>query len=127
MRCLLDTHALIWLLQKDQSLSEGAREAIADADSVYVSLVSLWEIAIKISLGKLTVPYSPGKELRDLMEEAGLQILPVDAGDLDRIVELPFHHRDPFDRMLAVQALSRNLRFLSRDPAFDAYGVERAW
>ncbi len=127
MKVLLDTHALIWLLEGDERLSGSAMEAIRGAESVAVSLASSWEMAIKLSLGKLRTSYGPGRELSGFLADYGFLELNPSEDALDLLRVLPFHHRDPFDRMLAAQALSSGLKLVSRDPVFDVYGVERIW
>ncbi len=125
---LLDTHAFLWLRQGDVRLTDAVRELYADgANDFLLSIASVWEMAIKASIGKLTFP-SP---LRDIIREAGVAqgigLLPVALDHVLRVEHLPFHHRDPFDRCLAAQALEEGLPVVSRDTAFDAYGVKRAW
>ncbi len=120
---LLDTHVFIWYIANDPRLDESTRQLIDDPDcNVYVSVVSGWEIAIKIGLGKLHL----AMQIEDLldMEEHGLRFLDVTRGDVIAYSHLKFpvkDHRDPFDRMLAVQALEHNLLLVSADAVFGAY------
>jgi PIN domain nuclease of toxin-antitoxin system len=123
-RLLVDTDALLWWLDDAPELSAVARAAIADpANQPLVSTASVWEIAIKASLGKLTVP----PELPDEIDDAGFTWLPVGVEHGWAARELPFHHRDPFDRLLIAQALEEHLPLVTRDPHFAAYGVACRW
>jgi len=123
-RFLVDTHAVLWWLEDAPALSGVARAAIADpANEPLVSAASLWEIAIKRSLGKLSVP----EELPDEIVDAGFAWLPVAAAHAWAARDLPPHHRDPFDRILIAQAAHERLPLLTRDERFAAYGVDVRW
>jgi len=126
MRVLLDTHAFLWWVEADVRLSGAAREAIADASDGLLSIASCWEIAIKVGRGRLTLS-RPVNRLGEAVAAGGLHVLPVDLDDVARVATLPFHHRDPFDRMLAAQALNDELVIVSADPIFGKYGVTRVW
>lgn len=128
MRLLLDTHTLLWLVDGDRQLSRSATEVLADpGHELLLSPASYWEIAIKVSLGK----YRLADPLADFIEEAirlyGLTVLPVTAKYAEAIVNLPHHHKDPFDRMLIAQAMVENIGLVSSDKAIDAYSVKRIW
>jgi PIN domain nuclease of toxin-antitoxin system len=128
MRCLLDTHTLLWFLQDAPELPDAVGDRIeAVSTRSWVSMATVWEMAIKISLGKLSVPYSLDEELPGLLEQCGFRTLPLTFVHMGLLSVLPFHHRDPFDRLLAAQAQCEGLVLLSRDEAFDAYGVRRIW
>ena len=118
MRLLLDTHVLIWW-DEGARLRAEAKRAIRDADQVYVSAVSGWEIAIKTALGRL----HPRRTVAEAILVSGFEELPVRLRHAEALGRLPPHHRDPFDRMLAAQALAEGLTVVTRDPAFGAYGV----
>jgi PIN domain nuclease of toxin-antitoxin system len=123
-RLLLDTHALLWWLTDDPALSTPAREAIADPiNEPLVSTASVWEIAIKRSLGKITAP----DDLPDRITDEGFPWLPISADHAWRVRELPLHHRDPFDRLLVAQALAERVPIVTTDPGFGPYGVEVLW
>jgi PIN domain nuclease of toxin-antitoxin system len=125
---LLDTHALLWLLWGDQHLSSTAREVIDDREnSVFISVASLWEMAIKISLGKLKVDGPFEVAVLDLLAPHFIETLPIGSGHLVDLVDLPHRHRDPFDRLLAAQCRADPLKIVSADKVFDQYGVERIW
>jgi PIN domain nuclease of toxin-antitoxin system len=116
---LLDTHVLIWW-DEGRRLAAEARRAIADADSVYVSAASAWEVAIKIGLGRLR----PTRTVEQAVEESGFLELPVTFRHAERVGRLPAHHRDPFDRVLIAQAEVEGLTLVTRDAVFERYGVE---
>jgi PIN domain nuclease of toxin-antitoxin system len=123
-RLLVDTHALLWWLTDDPALSPTARAAIADtANEPLVSSASVWEIAIKRSLGKLTAP----DDLPDQISAGGFGSLAISARHAWQVRELPWHHRDPFDRILVAQALIERLPIVTADPHFGQYGVEVRW
>ena len=122
---LLDTHAVLWLLAGDERLSRRARAAIdASQRPLTVSAVSLWEVAIKRSLGKLSAPADLSRRLTALGQ---IELLPISPLHAEAVGELPWHHRDPFDRMLVAQARMEKLAIVSSDPAFAQYGVDVIW
>jgi PIN domain nuclease of toxin-antitoxin system len=119
LRLLLDTHLLLWWLADDPSLPESARALIGEPDNmIFVSAVSLWEIWLKQSLGKLRLP--AGFEERLAAES--FEKLPLTASQTRHVASLPWHHRDPFDRMLVAQACAENLTLLTADGALTVYG-----
>ena len=120
MILILDSHALLWWLADDVTLSEGARRAIADPSSdVLVSAANVWEIKIKRALG-----ISAPDGLVEAIDAAAFSTLPITAVDAEHAGRLPPHHRDPFDRMLIAQASRLDGVIVSRDQSFAAYGVE---
>jgi PIN domain nuclease of toxin-antitoxin system len=123
-RMLVDTHALLWWLDDAPTLSPAAREAIADpGNEPLVSTASVWEIAIKRSLGKLEAP----EDLLAHIGDAGFAWLAVGAEHAWASRELPLHHRDPFGRLLVTQALVERIPIVTRDERIAAYGVETRW
>jgi PIN domain nuclease of toxin-antitoxin system len=123
-RLLVDTHALLRWLVDDPGLSPAARDTIAErTNEPLVSTASVWEIAIKRSLGKLEVP----DDLPDRISENGFDWLAVAPQHAWQVGELPAHHRDPFDRLLIAQALVEGLPVVTADARFGAYGVEVRW
>jgi PIN domain nuclease of toxin-antitoxin system len=128
VRVLLDTQALVWYAFADPQLATTARAIIADpANEVLVSPASYWEIAIKVSLGKWQL-HQPYPDLIDsLWTVYGFRILPITPEHTGRLIGLPFHHRDPFDRLLAAQALVEGVPRVSSDVVFEQYGVTRVW
>jgi PIN domain nuclease of toxin-antitoxin system len=128
LRFLLDTHSLLWFLAGDESLSARVRRIIENPDSdILASIASLWEIAIKYSLGKLKLAQPFDELFPDQLVNNSIALLGISPEHLARVSNLPFHHRDPFDRLLVAQALSEEMPILSSDDALDAYGLERIW
>lgn len=128
MRILLDTHAFLWTAVGSSQLSVNATNLFLETQNeLYLSVVSLWEIAIKCSLGKLTFNKPIESYILDVLQENAIQLLSIDFRHVMRVTTLPFHHRDPFDRLLISQAIEEKIALLSRDEAFDAYGIERLW
>ena len=128
MRQLIDTHSFLWFVWDDSRLSEKVAARIEDPSvETFISAASLWEIAIKVSLGKLILAQPLDQFLPNQLDQNGFALLPITLTDVCRVSFLPFHHRDPFDRMIAAQCLERDLPLLSADPAFDTYGVQRIW
>jgi len=118
MRLLLDTHVLLWVMADDPALSPMARAVIGKAEVVYVSAVSLWEISIKASLGKLRVDQ---ERFVEQLQVAGFELLSITWGHAEMVRQLPDIHRDPFDRMLVAQAVSEPLRLLTADKLLARY------
>jgi len=128
MRLLLDTHAFLWWVQDAPELSKKARASIANPDNeCLLSLVSCWEIAIKVSLGKLTLPNPIERFVPEQLAANRFRQLDIGFRHVARVAGLTFHHRDPFDRLLAAQALEETLTMVSADPVFRKYGVKRIW
>lgn len=124
---LLDTHTLIWYINGDTELSQTARTTIgADNTINFVSIASLWEIAIKISLGKLELK-TPFNQIGRQIEENGFEVLPITLEDTMTLSSLPFHHRDPFDRIIIVQSFNNGLSLISKDKRFDLYKAKVIW
>jgi len=118
VRLLLDTHLVLWAMQDSKLLSTSARKQMKAAEEVYVSSASLWEVAIKATLGKLTID---SDQLEEKLEEAGFLQLPISWQHTVQLRKLPMRHRDPFDRMLIAQAISEPLHLLTHDAALTAY------
>jgi PIN domain nuclease of toxin-antitoxin system len=128
MKLLLDTHAFLWFITGSVQLSPAARAAIEDpANATFISAASAWEIAVKASLGKLKLaePFDilVPREIRD----NGFTYLGIELTHLAQVYALPFHHRDPFDRMLVAQAVAEGMQLVSADPAVKSYGVPIVW
>ncbi len=127
MDLLLDTHTLIWFLNGDDMLSKKAKSAIEDAENVkIVSIASIWEIAIKISLGKFKFPKG-FKQFLDMIEDNGFEILPITFEHAIELSTLEFLHRDPFDRLLISQCLADDLIIVSKDDTIKSYKVNTIW
>lgn len=128
MTILLDTCAVIWATLAPSSLSVHARRAIADhSNVVMVSAASAWEIATKVRLGRLPGAEDLERNYLDVMELAGYTLLSIDSEAALRAGRLVSEHRDPFDRMIAAQALALDIPVISPDSAFDPFGVRRLW
>ncbi len=127
MRILLDTHTFLWFVEGQPNFSVLARTMIEDvANQRFLSIASVWEIAIKVSVGKLALRGAIERVIPRLLYENDIALLDVTIDHLAQIVTPPFHHRDPF-RLLIAQAIIENLILLSADSVFDAYTVNRAW
>lgn len=125
---LLDTHTLIWLATDDARISEKARRLVGDLkNDLYLSVASVWELAIKKSLGKIDLQVPLAAFVRSQIEALNLRRLDILSEHALLVEGLPFHHRDPFDRMLVAQALHEGLSILGADSAFDSYSVKRLW
>jgi PIN domain nuclease of toxin-antitoxin system len=124
---LLDTHALLWFQSGDRRLSRTARQVIeaADAEPV-ISAATVWEMAIKASLGRLTLADSVDAYVAEKIGQ-GYRVLPVSWEHAAAVEGLPWHHRDPFDRLLVAQALAAACPFVTRDRVFRKYGVQVVW
>lgn len=128
MKLLLDTHTLLWFIGGSKDLSAQARAFIEDnSNSKFVSIVSIWETAIKVSIGKMTLMTAFDELFPEQLNVNGFELLPVRIDHTSMVSTLPFHHRDPFDRLLVAQALSESMSILSVDDVFDSYGVNRLW
>jgi PIN domain nuclease of toxin-antitoxin system len=128
MKVLLDTHAFLWFVLGDAKLSSNARHAIEDPDNEkLVSPASYWEIAIKISLNKYTLSQPYEAFMQKGIAGNGFSILPIEVQHTAALTTLPFHHRDPFDRLLIAQASVENIPVISGDAAFAAYPVTCIW
>ena len=127
MNLLLDTHALIWLLEGDNNLSVTAKDQIENpANTNFVSVATFWEIAIKSSLNKLEMQI-PIQQLKQLIWENGIEVLPITIEDTLFVSQLPFYHKDPFDRLLVAQSTNENMILVSRDEAMPLYNVQTIW
>ncbi|HEX5000725.1 MAG TPA: type II toxin-antitoxin system VapC family toxin [Terriglobia bacterium] len=128
MKYLLDTHTFLWVAVAPEKLSAAALGAIETPDTeLFLSAASLWEIGILQSLDRIELTLSI-REVADLAaSELGADLVGIEPQHVDRMSALPFHHRDPFDRMLIAQALDLHAAILSKDAAFDPYGVVRLW
>jgi PIN domain nuclease of toxin-antitoxin system len=128
MKLILDTHSFLWFIEGSASLSPTARILIEDADNQpFLSMASLWEMAIKLSLGKLTLSEPFDTLIPQQMHLNGIRMLPIEVAHVSAVAALPFHHRDPFDRLLIAQSMVEKIPLVSGDPAFSLYPVQRIW
>lgn len=124
MSLLLDTHVLLWALTEPGKLGTNTRSTIEDpGNEVWISCASLWEVAVKYQLGKLPLPGKPAALFPPYLEASGFLTLAVMPEHALAVADLPRHHRDPFDRMLAVQASVERHTLVTLDPVFDRYGI----
>ena len=128
MNLLLDTHTFLWFITNDARLSARALALVAAASNHrWLSVASVWEIAIKLSLGKLSVVQPLGPFLRAQLAVNRIELLGITLEHAARVATLPFHHRDRFDRLLTAQCQTESLALVSHDSIFDAYAVRRLW
>lgn len=127
MKLLLDTHTFLWFINDSPQLSADAKNLLESEVDLALSVASLWEIAIKASLGKLTLPDTYDKFIPQQLTLNEIEILPISVAHLALVTTLPFHHRDPFDRLLIAQAMVEQISIVSIDIVFDSYTVNRIW
>ena len=125
MSNLLDTHTFIWFVNGDKELSTKAKKLI-DNGEIFLSIASVWEIAIKISVKKLEL-YTSFKEITNQISINNIKLLPITVEDTFVLSELPVHHKDPFDRLIISQSINNSLTLISKDKAFDSYAIKLAW
>ena len=124
MKVLIDTHILLWFINNDPKLSLKTKVLLQSDIDIAVSIASLWEIAIKLSIGKLTLPGSIEELFPLQLTLNQIDLLPIEVRHLQSLSKLPFHHRDPFDRLIIAQALVENIGLVSVDQVFETYGVK---
>jgi len=123
MKLLLDTHIVLWFWDNVEKLSKESLSAITEpANEKYISIVSAWELVVKINVGKLAFEGGVANFFK-MIEENGFELLPVKEEHITRLETLPLHHRDPFDRLLLATAISEQMTFLTSDKEFAQYGV----
>ncbi len=131
MDVVIDTHAFLWFAAGDSRLSTTARDLISDRTSTqYLSTASLWEMAIKVSIGKLTLSHPYDILVPAVVEANGFDILSISLAHASEVAQLPFprrNHRDPFDRLIVAQCRIENLPLVSADNKLDAYDITRMW
>ena len=125
MRALLDTSCFLWFIAGSERLSIDARNFIVDSNNeLLLSVASLWEIVIKVSIGKLDLFQPFGELIPTQLQNNGIVVLPIELKHLSTLIELPFHHRDPFDRLIIAQGVAEGLPVISSDTNFQKYNVE---
>lgn len=128
MKILLDTHTFLYFITGSTNLSTVARTAIETPNNHrFLSIASLWEIAIKVGIQKLEVGMSMSELVRRQVHGNAIEILQIESHHLDHLVTLPFHHKDPFDRLMIAQSFSENIPLVTKDGIFSAYGVSMIW
>lgn len=121
MRALLDTHAFLWGIAGDVRMSRHARNIFTGPSDLFISIASIWEILIKVQVGKLNFPQPAGTYIISKLAENRIEVLPISLDHLMESERLPMHHRDPFDRILIAQSLTEYLPLVSADPIFEKY------
>ena len=128
MTALLDTHVFLWVVSEPERLSESARKVIKDGtNELVLSVASLWEISIKVRIGKLPLPKPEDRYLRDHLSRNNVSTLPVEARHVLELMSIPLHHRDPFDRLLIAQSLVEGIPIISADSALKQYSAKVIW
>lgn len=128
MKVLIDTHVFLWVLVSPKKLSLRARSVIESGDNhVLLSTASLWEIAIKEQVGKLSLPNPPERYLRRRIAESDIEMLPVSAEHALRLFSLPVHHKDPFDRIIIAQSKEEDIAVITADAVMRRYEIEVIW
>lgn len=128
MQLLLDTHTFLWFVNESEEIPEYLFNLLESDVDLLLSIASLWEIAIKVSINKLTLPKNYQEFINEQIEINDIQILPISLSHLSVITTLPLHHKDPFDRLIIAQAMQENITVISRDSAFDLYqDVQKMW
>ncbi len=128
MKLLLDTHTFLWFIMGNPNLSANARVLIENqANEKFLSIASLWEIAIKVSIGKLVLSAPFDTLIPQQLSVNGFELLNLEVAHAAALINLPFHHRDPFDRLLIAQAIVEQMQILSIDSTFNAYQTTRIW
>jgi PIN domain nuclease of toxin-antitoxin system len=128
MTYLLDTHTFLWFINDDPALSDAAKKTIESAEgALYLSVASVWEMAIKVSLERLAMPTPFGDFIDGQLRVNNFRLLSMTTQHAEVIAALPFHHRDPFDRLIIAQSQVEGFPVIGKDEAFDDYGVQRVW
>lgn len=127
MKLLLDTNVFLWFIEDNPHLSAHAKALLESDVDLLISAASLWEIAIKTSIGKLTLAQPYEVLIPQQLEQNLIEILPISLAHLANVSTLPFHHRGPFDRLLIAQAMAEQLPIITADTTFDAYAIKRLW
>lgn len=128
MKVLLDTHTFLWFIQGNDNLSDIARASIEDLkNQKLVSTASLWEIAIKVSIGKLEIGMSMPELIKREVLGNTFQIMRIEPAHLDELSKLPFHHKDPFDWLIISQSLAEDSPIISKDKVLSAYAAQLIW
>ena len=128
MKFLIDTHTLLWIVTNDIKLSEKANKLYLNSDNlIFISLASIWEMAIKISIKKLSIKEPLKDFIQGQIKGNDIRILNIEIKHILLLENLPFHHRDPFDRLIISQSMSENIPILSSDKVLDLYPIKRIW
>jgi len=128
LKYLVDTHVLLWIIDNNSQLSQKVKEIYLDEDNeILLSIVSIWEMAIKISLKKLAIPGVLSDFVKNHIIGNNIRILDIRLSHIYRLEHLQYHHRDPFDRLIISQCIEENIPIICSDSRFDQYNVDRIW
>ena len=128
MKLILDTHTFLWFIGGNINLSNTAKNAIEDTSNQrFISIATLWEISIKVSIGKLKIGFAFTELVEQEVYGNAIEILEISSEHLDELVKLPFHHKDPFDRLIIAQILVEDATLISKDAAFQSYPIKLLW
>jgi PIN domain nuclease of toxin-antitoxin system len=128
MRLLLDTHTFLWFIEGSLNLSDVARNLIEDqANQRFLSVASLWEMSIKVSIGKLELGMTFAELVKREVYGNAIELLEIQPEHLDELAKLPFHHKDPFDRLMIAQSLAEGIPIVTKDGAFGSYPATLLW
>lgn len=127
MKALLDTHTFLWAITANERLSRRAGQIFAGPSDLWISIASVWEILIKVQIGKMPLPRPAGPYIVKKLAENRIETLPVTLDHVLKLEGLPMLHRDPFDRLLVAQSLQEELPIVTADPVFKKYAVQVIW
>ena len=128
MKYIIDTHVVLWIIDNNSQLSQKVKEIYLDENNeILLSMASIWEMAIKISLKKLEIPGTLSDFVKYHIIANNIRILDIRLSHIYRIENLPYHHRDPFDRLIISQSIDENIPIISSDFRFDKYEIDRIW
>jgi PIN domain nuclease of toxin-antitoxin system len=127
MKALLDTHTFLWAIAEEGKLSRRAQQIYTGHNDLWLSVVSVWEILIKVQAGKLPLPEPAGRYLGKKLSQNRIEVLPITLDHVLKTESLPLHHRDPFDRLLIAQSIEEGWPIITADPWFARYPVEVIW
>jgi PIN domain nuclease of toxin-antitoxin system len=127
MKALLDTHTFLWAIAEEGKLSRRAQQIYTGHNDLWLSVVSVWEILIKVQAGKLPLPEPAGRYLGKKLSQNRIEVLPITLDHVLKTESLPLHHRDPFDRLLIAQSIEEGWPIITADPWFARYPVELIW
>lgn len=128
MKLLIDTHAFLWFIEGNPNLSNTARSLIEDeSNQRFLSIASLWEMSIKVSMSKLILQMSFADLVEQQVCKNAIELLEIRAEHLDQLAKMPFHHKDPFDRLIVAQSIVESMAVLSKDSTFGSYSITLLW
>jgi len=128
MKYLIDTHTLLWIVTKNKKLSKKVKDIYLNSENqIFISLASLWEMAIKINLNKLSINEPLKDFVKNQIKSNDINILDIKTKHILLLENLPYYHKDPFDRLIISQSINEQIPLLSFDKVFDKYSIKRIW